>query len=386
MAQRGQTRFPIRWAAVIVSLVCLVPVSASGPDRSGDDDAVVAPGMELAAALNLRDKFLSEVHLVDDAVLVGEVRRVGRLVAAKSDRPDLPYAFYVLESGDGAADYQAISLPGGTIGLTRALAEMLVESEDELAFALAHEVAHVALRHHLSEAHLLDNGSKAWTRYAQSVQHHQEFVADRYGALYLVRAGLRFSAASDALSRIAAIAGNVKLDLKRHPSYKQRLEALEAFIPELLRSEAAFNRGGEFLRDGKIDDALRALTVFVQQFPHSVAGRVNLGTACLVQLARQSGSPGGLEEPLPYLQTSGIVIRGVYDGDLPNPLLGMSSADFAAQAAGVYAANGISVLMLDPQGACLSGRRKLNSRRVGETVVQTREIYRASIGSSRATQ
>jgi phosphoglucomutase len=43
-------------------------------------------------------------------------------------------------------------------------------------------------------------------------------------------------------------------------------------------------------------------------------------------------------------------LRGVYDSSLPNPLMGMSSADFAAEAAGVYAANGIHVLMLDPHG------------------------------------
>ena len=43
-------------------------------------------------------------------------------------------------------------------------------------------------------------------------------------------------------------------------------------------------------------------------------------------------------------------LRGVYDTNLPNPLMDMSSADFAAEAAGVYAANGIRVLMLDPRG------------------------------------
>ena len=315
MEQRRQKQPLIRWATIIL-LICAVPVSASGPDRSGNDDAVVSPAMELSAALNLRDGFLAGAHLVDDAALVREVNRVGRLVAAKSDRPDLPYAFYVLESGDGAADYQAISLPGGTIGLTRALAELLVESEDELAFALAHEVAHVALRHHLSGTQLLDRGSKAVVRYAQLLERRQHLEADRYGALYLVRAGLRFSAASDALSRIAAIVGDRKLDLKRHPSYQQRLQALKAFLPELNRSRAAFERGGELMREGKIDKALEALSVFVHQFPHSVAGRVNLGTACLTQLAGISGSPGGLEEPLPFLQTSGIVIRGVYDGEL----------------------------------------------------------------------
>lgn len=42
--------------------------------------------------------------------------------------------------------------------------------------------------------------------------------------------------------------------------------------------------------------------------------------------------------------------RGVYDRALPNPLLGLTSAAFAARAAGVYAANGVGVLMIDPHG------------------------------------
>lgn len=315
MEQRKPSRSVIRWAT-IVSLVCAVPVSASGPDRFGDGNAVVSPALELAAALNLRDDFLAGTRLVDDAALVAVVRRVGRRVAEQSDRPDLPYAFYVLESGDEPADYQAISLPGGTIGLTRALAELLVPDEDGLAFALAHEVVHVALRHHLSGTELLHDGSAAAIRFADRLQRHHEFEADRYGALYLVRAGFRYSAAGRALSRIAAVVDEHSLDLRRHPSYEQRLQSLHAFRPELERSVKAFDRAAELMRDGEIDEALTALSVFVQQFPQSVAGRVNLGTACLIKLARESGSPGGLDEPLPFLETSGIEVRGVYDGEL----------------------------------------------------------------------
>ena len=41
-------------------------------------------------------------------------------------------------------------------------------------------------------------------------------------------------------------------------------------------------------------------------------------------------------------------VRGHYDPALPNPLIGMSSADFARLAAGVYAANGVRVHMAEP--------------------------------------
>jgi phosphoglucomutase/phosphomannomutase len=39
-------------------------------------------------------------------------------------------------------------------------------------------------------------------------------------------------------------------------------------------------------------------------------------------------------------------LRGLYARDLPNPLLGMTSRDFAQAAAGVYTANGVRVYML----------------------------------------
>lgn len=42
-------------------------------------------------------------------------------------------------------------------------------------------------------------------------------------------------------------------------------------------------------------------------------------------------------------------LRGVYDPDRPNPLLGMSSRDFARLAAEVYAANGVRAWFPDPQ-------------------------------------
>jgi len=43
-------------------------------------------------------------------------------------------------------------------------------------------------------------------------------------------------------------------------------------------------------------------------------------------------------------------VRGVYDSAMPNPLMDMTSADFAAFAAGVYAANGVRAHVLDPKG------------------------------------
>lgn len=67
---------------------------------------------------------------------------VGKVVAQKSDRPDLDYRFIILDSDST----NAFAAPGGIIHVTRG-ALALMNSEAELAGVLAHEIAHVTEKH-----------------------------------------------------------------------------------------------------------------------------------------------------------------------------------------------------------------------------------------------
>jgi beta-barrel assembly-enhancing protease len=60
--------------------------------------------------------------------------------------PESPYAFRLYEVD--AAEPNALALPGGAIVVTSALLES-AESENELAFVLAHEIGHFAARDHI---------------------------------------------------------------------------------------------------------------------------------------------------------------------------------------------------------------------------------------------
>ncbi|MBI5444583.1 MAG: M48 family metalloprotease [Deltaproteobacteria bacterium] len=80
--------------------------------------------------------------LFQDAALQAYVARVGARVAARSQRPGLPYEFNVVND----SELNAYALPGGKISVTRGLLSRL-ENEAELAGVLAHEVGHVAARH-----------------------------------------------------------------------------------------------------------------------------------------------------------------------------------------------------------------------------------------------
>lgn len=82
------------------------------------------------------------VGLVEDDRVRVWVEAVGGRLAAHSPRRNLPYRFYVLDS----ADANAFALPGGHVYVSRGLLALL-NSEDELANVVGHEIGHVAARH-----------------------------------------------------------------------------------------------------------------------------------------------------------------------------------------------------------------------------------------------
>ncbi len=67
----------------------------------------------------------------------------GERLSQVVERRELPWRFWVIEDWD---TYNAFAAPGGMVFITRAYYEKL--SEDEAAFVLGHEMAHVDLRHY----------------------------------------------------------------------------------------------------------------------------------------------------------------------------------------------------------------------------------------------
>ena len=93
-------------------------------------------GSQIAANLNAR------VPLVQDVPLSLYVNDLGQLLARRSERPDLQYHFYIVDTDA----VNAFALPGGYIYVDRGLIAR-TRNVSELAGVLSHEIAHVALRH-----------------------------------------------------------------------------------------------------------------------------------------------------------------------------------------------------------------------------------------------
>lgn len=91
-------------------------------------------------------QIVASMGLVQDDELQAYVDRVGRSLAAVSERPDLPWTFRVVDD----PVVNAFALPGGYIYVTRGILAQF-QSEAELASVLGHEIGHVTARHSVNQ-------------------------------------------------------------------------------------------------------------------------------------------------------------------------------------------------------------------------------------------
>ena len=190
------------------------------------------------------------------------VNNLGRWLALHSSRPDLPWHFGILE----VDTVNAFATPGGNVFVSRGLL-MRVHSESELAGILAHEISHVALKHHLSDIQknaqknlaldlasvksggLAGEAARAVARvglegYVRGLSREDELAADRMGVVIAARAGYEPYGLVAVLQSLAAMPQDdaaLGFFLKTHPSPTDRLAALESEMPASFEAYAAPN-------------------------------------------------------------------------------------------------------------------------------------------------
>jgi Zn-dependent protease with chaperone function len=89
----------------------------------------------------------SQLPILTDRSIEAYVNAVGNRLAVVTPGADFPYQFKVVN----ASDINAFALPGGYLYLNRGLIEA-AKQEGQLAGVMAHEMAHVALRHGTNQA------------------------------------------------------------------------------------------------------------------------------------------------------------------------------------------------------------------------------------------
>lgn len=131
-----------RIAAIIIPSLLVLQACAVNPATGGANLVLMSENRELEIGQEEHEKILAGAQVVEDEALNAYVQKIGERLAAASHRPDLDYTFTIIDS----PEINAFALPGGYIYVNRGLL-LYLNSEDQLAAVMAHEIGHVTARH-----------------------------------------------------------------------------------------------------------------------------------------------------------------------------------------------------------------------------------------------
>jgi predicted Zn-dependent protease len=164
-------------------------------DSGGDDaraprrDVLLTEADDARVGREASKQVAAEIGLVDDPELVAYVRRIGSTLLRGVPRRPYPFEFHVVDQ----TEPNAFALPGGYVFVARGLLA-LMNSEDELANVIGHEITHAVLRHAAAREALAAQQaplSMPWTRAANLAAYGRDMErdADRGGQQLAAAAG-----------------------------------------------------------------------------------------------------------------------------------------------------------------------------------------------------
>ena len=183
-------------------------------------------------------KMEQQYDIVTDVDVNERAQRVLDRIAAVCDRKDIVYFIKVLDKDT----MNAVSLPGGYVYIFKELFDEL-ETDDQIAGVVAHEVAHITARHAVKRiqnaygAMILQGlAAQSNAKVAQGVNfalislfseysQQDEFEADRLGVKYLKKAGYDPNAMVQVLVKL-------REDQEKNPAREYSYWRTHPFIPQ----------------------------------------------------------------------------------------------------------------------------------------------------------
>ncbi len=194
--------------ACFTAIICFLSVAADCPAEYNmvtgkDENIIVSPEKEMEMGDSIAKKVEAVYRLDPDKHVQERVELIGQRLAKYCDRKELIYHFKVL----AVNDINAVSLPGGWVYIFSGLVDVC-KNDDELAGVIAHEIGHIAARHHMKKLQQSSVASIAMilvaatqggqaanatdlaiTSLMASYSREDEFEADKRAVLYTREAG-----------------------------------------------------------------------------------------------------------------------------------------------------------------------------------------------------
>ena len=189
----------------------------------------------------------SKTPVIHDQALNARLNGIGQKLAANASRKDVSFTFKVLDD----KTINAFACPGGTVYVNRGLLERF-DDDQELAFVLAHEVAHVEHRDSIDKLGSafvlqiiqvalgttpgkLDDmiGRATGMLYGNVLSRKAEFKADQRGTAHLMMLGINPREGAAALRRLKKEGEHDPTHLEAlfstHPPTEERAQRIEQY-------------------------------------------------------------------------------------------------------------------------------------------------------------
>jgi predicted Zn-dependent protease len=119
---------------------------ARNPVTGKNQLSLVSESQEIQMGQQYAQQIVQTMGVYDNQQVKDYVTKLGMAIATTSERPNLPWAFYVMDD----PTVNAFALPGGSIFVTRGILTHM-NSEAELVGVLGHEIGHVTARHSVQQ-------------------------------------------------------------------------------------------------------------------------------------------------------------------------------------------------------------------------------------------
>jgi predicted Zn-dependent protease len=315
---------PLLAAACMAGLAGARDLDVKLPDIGSSAGAVMSPQDQRSYGASVLHELRAYGLVLEDALLDEYINALGYKLVANSDRPDLPFTFFIVRDND----INAFAVPGGYIAANAGLI-VNMSREDELAAVLAHEISHITQQHLLrafedmkkmslptmlamlgillASSHTHDDtGTAAIMTGTQLMQQrqinftrHDEAEADRVGIQTMARAGYDPLAMADTfatLQRIMRVNGvDVPEFLLDHPVDTHRIADAKARAQNLTCSRVpAAPASTRTAISGPLNLALpRPRTNEIRTSPEE-ADAIASSESATVAVDAKSSSPGTL--------------------------------------------------------------------------------------------
>lgn len=240
----------------LVSVVCFLSSCTTYNSATRRNEFIfISTPQEISMGLEAHRELASKYKIVTATEEAIRLERIGQRIARVSDRRDMPYYFYLIESDE----INAFTIPGGRIYFYTGLFRKLTDAQ--VAAVLAHELAHGSAKHTVKKfqaalgynmvssvvgriletrapgtASIASLGANTIAQLAMSAYGRQdEYEADRLGIKYLYLAGIDLNAM---IETFYVLEKNTRkeytpLILRSHPFIKDRIEAVKAEINQV---------------------------------------------------------------------------------------------------------------------------------------------------------